>query len=200
MKSKLICAIFGLFTAFSVHAQQAGEARVPLTEQAVATDAKGNAALGARLRTTELRGAIDSPVTNIRLVLENQSPFFYTYVAGWAMFYDVEGVRCGEGLFKLDALAIGEFAETDTPGLRIRCAPVTWRVVATSLLTLTSDAAKPNQPEPTPDTISAMSSVMAIPQLEINIDGEILPLQLGNPIVINTSRKKKIHLVVNSRP
>jgi hypothetical protein len=200
MKSKLISIAFLLFASASIHAQQTGEARVPLTEHAIATDASGREAIAARLRTTDLRGSLDSPVTNIRLVLENRSSFFYTYVSGWVTFYDSEGVRCGEGLFKLDALAVGESAETDTPGLRLRCAPVTWRVVATNLLTRTSDTAKPNQPEPTPDAAPESTGVMAIPALEIVIDGEVLPLQLGNPIEINTRRKSKVHLVVNARP
>ena len=200
MKSKLICLAFVILTATTVHAQQAAETRVPLTAQAVAADANGQEALGARLRTTDLKGAIDSPVTNIRLVLENRSAFFYNYVSGWVTFYDSEGVRCGEGLFKLDALAVGESAETDTPGLRLRCAPGTWRVVATNLLTRTSDTAKPNQPEPTPDAANTSNNVMTMPLLEINIDGEILPLQLGNPIEINTRRKRNVHIVVNARP
>jgi hypothetical protein len=200
MKSKLICMVFVAFTAIGAHAQQAGEARVPLAEQAVASDANGHEALGGRLRTVDLKGSIDSPVTNIRLVLENRSSYFYNYVAGWVTFYDSDAVRCGEGLFKLDALAAGESAETDTPGLRLRCTPVTWRVVATNLLTRTSDTAKPNQPEPTPDSANVSDAVLATPPLEINIDGEILPLQLGNPIEINTRRKKKVHLVVNVRP
>jgi len=200
MKLKLISMIFVVLAAVSANAQQAGETRVPLTEQAIATDANGHEALAARLRTTDLNGAIDSPVTNIRLVLENRGSFFYNYVSGWVTFYDSEAVRCGEGLIKIDALAVGESAETDTPGLRLRCAPVTWRVVATNLLTRTSDVAKPNQPEPTPDAASSTSSTMAVPELEINIDGEILPLQLGNPIEINTRRKKKVQIVVNARP
>jgi hypothetical protein len=41
---------------------------------------------------------------------------------------------------------------------------------------------------------------MAMPQLEITIDGEVLPLQLGNPIVLNTRKKKSVHIVVNARP
>ena len=200
MKSKLICTAIVVLMANSIQAQQAGEMRVPLGEQAIAKDANGNDALGGRLRTTDLKGAIDSPVTNIRLVLENRSPYFYTYVSGWATFYDSDGVRCGEGLFKLDALAVGESAETDTPGLRLRCAPNTWRVVATNLLTRVSDATKPTQPEPTPDASSGPNSAIVMPQLEINIDGEVLPLQLGNPIEINTRRKKKVQIVVNARP
>lgn len=200
MRTKLILFSFTFIICASVNAQQAGEQRVPLQEQAVALDAEGRAALGARLRTTDLRGAVDSPVTNVRLVIENRSQFFYTYVSGWATFYDAEGVRCGEGLFKLDALAASEAAETDTPGLRLRCAPATWRVVATNLLTRTSDTAKPNQPEPESQTAPASEMVTAIPPLEINIDGETLPLQLGNPIEINTRRKSRVRIVVNARP
>jgi hypothetical protein len=190
-----------LFLAFALFgttclAQQGGEQRVGLQEQAIASDAEGRAALAGRLRTTDLKGALDSPVTNIRLVIENRSPFFYTYVSGWATFYDSDGVRCGEGLFKLDALAVGEAAETDTPGLRLRCTPATWRVVATNLVTRTSDATKPSQPEPAADT-SGMA--MSVPPLEINIDGETLPLQLGNPIEIGTSQKRSVRIVVNRR-
>ena len=116
MKSKLICVILMTIAAVNIHAQQTGEQRVPLSDQATASDAEGRIALAGTLRTTDLNGSLDSPVTNIRLVLENRSQFFFTYVSGWATFYDSEGVRCGEGLFKLDALAVGEAAETDTPG------------------------------------------------------------------------------------
>lgn len=200
MKLKLTCVLFFAFSAFNIHAQTATETRVALSEQALATDAAGREALWGRLRTTDLKGAIDSPVTNIRLLLENRSPSFYVYVSGWATFYDSENVRCGEGLFKLDALAAGETAETDTPGLRLRCTPVTWRIVATNLLTRTSETSGTNQPGPSTDTANSQGETMVIPPLEINIDGEVLPLQLGNPIVINTRRKKKVQLVVNTRP
>ncbi|MBV9958669.1 MAG: hypothetical protein JO360_09615 [Acidobacteria bacterium] len=204
MKAKLIAVsiTFILLACAHVRAQQNAEQRVPLAEQAAASDADGRTALAARLRTTDLRGALDSPVTNVRLVIENRSQFFYNYVSGWATFYDAEGVRCGEGLFKLDALATGEAAETDTPGLRLTCAPATWRIVATNLLTRSTDVAKPNEPEPAPDSTGAETSVMAapLPDLEINVDGRTLPLQLGNPIEINTRRKSKVRIVVNTRP
>jgi len=201
MRVKLILICLTFITCTAVNAQQPdGEQRVALQEQAIALDAEGRVALAARLRTTDLRGSLDSPVMNIRLVLENRSQFFYNYVSGWATFYDAEGVRCGEGLFKLDALAVGEAAETDTPGLRLRCAPSTWRVVATNLLTRTSDTAKPNQPEPPADAAPPADSVTVLPPLEINIDGETLPLQLGNPIEINTRRKRSVRIVVNTRP
>ena len=203
MKSKLICVIFIAFAAVNINAQQTVEQRVPLAEQAAANDAEGRAALAGRLRTTDLKGAVDSPVTNVRLVLENRSQFFYNYVSGWATFYDAEGVRCGEGLFKLDALATGEAAETDTPGLRLTCAPVTWRIVATNLLTRSTDVAKPNEPAPVPDTQATSSDATmttAMPALEINVDGKTLPLQLGNPLEINTRRKSKVRIVVSAKP
>ncbi|MBV9212011.1 MAG: hypothetical protein JOZ52_15315 [Acidobacteria bacterium] len=203
MKAKLICIVFIACLSAGVRAQQqSGEQRVALTEQAAASDVEGHAALAARLRTTDLKGAIDSPVTNVRLVLENRSQFFYNYVSGWATFYDAEGVRCGEGLFKLDALAVGEAAETDTPGLRLTCAPVTWRIVATNLLTRSTDVAKPNEPAPAPESQAEPSSQMvtALPELEINVDGRTLPLQLGNPIEINTRRKSKLRIIVSAKP
>lgn len=194
IKLILLCLTFITCTA-TIHAQQPGEQRATITEQASAMDAEGRAALSGRLRTTDLRGAVDSPVMNVRLVIENRSTFFYTYVSGWATFYDTEGVRCGEGLFALNALAPNESAETDTPGLRLRCAPQTWRIVATNLLTRGSDEAKPDVASAAPT-----DSVMAMPPLEITIDGETLPLQLGNPIEISTRRKSKVNIVVNTRP
>lgn len=192
--------VFVVFTASSLCAQQASERRVSLSEQAGAMDGSGHEALAGRLRTTDLKGAIDSPVTNIRLVLENRSASFYTYVSGWATFYDSEGVRCGEGQFKLDALDVGEAAETDTPGLRLTCAPVTWRIVASNLLTRSSETAGPGPSSTSQDANGVANTVTVIPQLEITIDGETLPLQLGNPIEINTRKKRKVHITVNAAP
>jgi len=185
----------------SVSAQQAEtgqgatELRVALAAQPVALDALGRPALAARLITTALNGAPDSPVQNARLVFENRSPFFYTYASGWATFYNGEGVRCGEGLFKLDALAAGESAETDLPGLRLRCAPVSWRIVAINLVTRTSEAVT----LPTTAPADSSVSVPAIPPLEINIDGETHPLQLGNPLNIKVGRRK-VTITVNTAP
>src|SRR5713101_5550049 len=102
--------------AFSASAQQPSEQRVALTDAAIAFDARSAPALEARLLTTVLNGSEDSPVTNIRVAIKNVTPNFYAYVSGWATFYDANAVRCGEGLFKLDALAPQESAEADTPG------------------------------------------------------------------------------------
>ena len=57
------------------------------------------------------------------VAIKNVTSNFYTYVSGWATFYDANAGRCGEGLFKVDALAPQESAEVDTPGLRLHCSP-----------------------------------------------------------------------------
>ena len=127
-----------------------GEARVPLAQEAVGYDAEGRVALSASLLTQDLAGAPDAPVRNTRVVVRNRSRLFYTYAQGWATFYDERGVRCGEGLWKLEAFAPDEQVEVDTPGLRLVCRPATWRVVATTLLTRTTDVAKPRDPNAPP--------------------------------------------------
>ena len=135
---KIAASVAVLVCAFCASAQQATnnliEKAVPLTESAVAFDGGGVPALEARLRTTALNGAPETPVTNIRLIVRNRSAIAYSFVSGSVAFYDSAGVRCGEGVFKADALAADESFETDTPGLRIRCEAVSWRVVATHLL------------------------------------------------------------------
>jgi hypothetical protein len=130
----IVAAVLSL-SVISVSAQQdAAEARVPLSGTAVALDSNHAAALEGTLRTTALNGAPDMPVTNIRLVLKNVSAIPYSYVSGLVTFYDGAGVRCGEGLVKADVLAVNESVETDTPGIRIRCSPANWRIVATNLI------------------------------------------------------------------
>src|SRR5687768_10609439 len=144
MKRLALVAILICSFAIPTAAQQL-ESRVPLNQPATAADTGGSPAIEATLTTQVLNGADDSPVTNIKLVVKNVGGVFYTYATGWATFYDSAGVRCGEGLFKVDALAVGESAATDAPGLRLRCSPSTWRIVATNLLTPTADVAKPNE-------------------------------------------------------
>src|SRR5258705_9490117 len=91
--------------AITISAQQPNEQRAALSETVIALDAKSAPAFEARLLTQVLNGAEDSPVTNIKLSVKNTTPNFYTYVSGWATFYDANATRCGEGLFKIDALA-----------------------------------------------------------------------------------------------
>lgn len=180
-----------LFSALYASAQQTSgiltERRVPLTEAAVAFDANGAPALEATLRTTTLNGAPDAPVTNIRMVARNRSTISYAFVSGSVTFYDAAGVRCGEGVFKADALAADESFETDTPGLRIRCEAVSWRIVATHLLPRMA----PNQP------IAGLTRAPS--NLVISIDGEVHPIQLDRPLVITFGETRRT-IVVRSAP
>jgi hypothetical protein len=128
-----------LVSALWVNAQQPApgnliEQRMPLTEAAVTFDADGAPALEATLRTTALQGAPDAPITNIRMIVKNRSRIAYAFISGAITFYDAAGIRCGEGVFKADVLAADESFEVDSPGLRIRCEAVSWRIVATNLL------------------------------------------------------------------
>jgi hypothetical protein len=191
--SPIFLLVFLLSCALSVVAQQS-EPRPALTDVATAADANGAPAIEARLQTTILNGADDSPITNVKLVVRNVSGSFYTYVTGWATFYDSTGVRCGEGLFKVDALAVNESAGTDTPGLRLRCSPATWRIVATNLLTSTNEMAKPGA--------AASESISERPaafNFVISIDGEEHPIQLNNPIVLQMGNRER-RIVLRSAP
>ena len=176
MRVILIAAIL-LVGSFSVAAQEptaSSEKRVALTENAVALDGNGAPALEASLKTTALNGAADSPVTNIRLVVRNSSNVSYVYVSGLVTFYDSAGVRCGDGVFKADAVGAGEAFETDAPGIRIRCAPSTWRIVASNLIPKVA---------PLLTAPSASASRTGL-NLVISVDGEEHPIQLDRPMVV----------------
>ena len=200
MIKNLVISLFGVLIGCSMSVAQTptntarNEAIVALSSQAIVHDAAGRPALSGRLRTTELHGTPDSPITNIRLVVSNTSPFLYTYVTGWATFYDTEGVRCGSGLFKVNSLEPGESAEVDTPGLRIVCSPSTWRIQATSLVIAAKDATASAAPDPNASTTvvtppSGAQSQSPLPPLVLSIDGEDHPIQIGNPITINPQNK-----------
>jgi hypothetical protein len=161
------------------------EQRVPLTETAVALDSKGAPTLAGTLLTTALNGAPDTPVTNVRLVIKNVSPIFYSYVSGLVTVYDGSGVRCGEGLFKADALAVNESFETDAPGIRIRCTPASWRIVATNLL----PRILPGAP---------IEATAAPTNLLISVDGEEHPIQLDKPMVLNLGERQRTIIVRQS--
>jgi hypothetical protein len=159
------------------------EKRVPLSEAAVAMDATGAPALEATLRTTALSGAPETPVTNIRMVIRNRSTVAYAFVSGSVTFYDAAGVRCGEGVFKADALAADESFETDSPGLRIRCEAASWRLVATNLLL----RLPPNAP------IGALTRTPT--NLVLSIDGEEHPIQLDKPLTLTLGEKRRTIIV-----
>ena len=148
LTTKLAAALVVLIACVSISAQETtsdgNEKRVALNEVAVAHDNDNVAALQGTLRTTSLNGSPESPVTNIRLIVKNTSGIAYAFVSGVVTFYDSAGIRCGEGIFKADAVAVDESFESDSPGIRIRCQATTWRIVATNLLPRTP----PNPPAP----------------------------------------------------
>ena len=192
LSSLLTASILIALCAFCVTAQQP-EQRAPLNDAAIAFDAKGAPGIEARLLTTALNGSQDSPVTNVRIVIKNPTANSYTYVSGLATFYDAAAVRCGEGQFKVESLAPSESAEVDTPGLRLRCTPATWRVVATSLLTRANETMKAAEVV-TPVT-PAIVEKPAPTNFIISIDGEQHPIQINNPIVLKLgTRNRKIVL------
>lgn len=189
MKTILVGTML-LASCFSATAQERGalsERRVPLNEAAVALDGSGAAALEATLKTTAVNGAEDSPVTNIRLVVKNSSGVPYAFVTGLVTFYDGAGVRCGEGLFKANALAVDEAFETDAPGIRIRCAPATWRIVANNLLPKVASNGLPVSP--------AASTGSSRLNLIISVNGEEHPIQLDKPMVVKLGDAERTILV-----
>jgi len=163
------------------------EQRVPTNQAAVAMDASGAPALEATLRTTALNGAPETPVMNIRMIVKNRSTFPYAFISGAVTFYDAAGVRCGEGVFKADALAVDESFETDSPGLRIRCEAATWRIIATNLL----PRIPPNAP------IAALTRTPS--NFVISIDGETHPIQLDKPLTVTLGERRRT-IIVRSAP
>jgi hypothetical protein len=162
-------------TSLALAQQDSGlkERRYTVTETAVALDAGGSPALEATLLSTELQGRPESAISNIRMVVKNSSPTSYSYA-------------CGEGVFKADVLAAGESFETDSPGIRIRCSAVSWRIVATSLV--------PRMPALTFSTPAVASS-----RLMISIDGESHPIQLGKPMTLSVGNKAHTIVVREER-
>lgn len=190
---KLAAFLVVLCSVLIVNAQETAtntepaEKRVALSEAAVAFDGTGGAAIEATLRTTSLAGSPDAPVTNVRLVVKNVSPIPYAFVSGIVTFYDASGVRCGEGVFKADAVTTNESFETDAPGLRIRCEPASWRVVATNLL----PRVVPGQ------SVAPLARTNS--NLEIVIDGESHPIQLDKPLVLTLGERRRT-VVVRAAP
>lgn len=187
---KIAALLILLCTACVANAQEAaGEIvakRVSLGETATAHDAGGAAVLEATLRTTPLRGAPDTPVSNVRMIIRNTSTVPYSFVSGLVTFYDAAGIRCGDGVFKADVLAVNEAFETDAPGVRISCEATTWRIVATHLLPLSP----PNATTPLARRLT---------NLVIVIDGEAHPIQLDRPIVLTLGERRHT-IVVRSAP
>ncbi|MER3581262.1 MAG: hypothetical protein C4347_00090 [Patescibacteria group bacterium] len=169
--------------------QNGARQRVPLTEAALDRDVAGQLVLTARLRAAQLSGTPDAPATNARVVIENRGPFFYGFASGWVTFYDAQGTRCGEAMWTINAFAPNESVERDLPGLRLTCTPATWRLAVTSLLTRTGDQARPAEQRPVATTLP----------LQINVNGTVLPIQLGNPIEL-TVGAERVRIVLNPAP
>jgi hypothetical protein len=182
----LFCSVLYVSAQEPPAAGSLNEKRVSLTEAAVALDASGAPALEGTLRTTALNGAPEAPVTNVRMIIKNRSAIAYAFVSGAVSFYDSAGVRCGEGVFKADTIAVDESFETDAPGLRIRCEATTWRLVATNLVPRMS----PNAPLP--------PLLRPISNLVISIDGETHPIQLDKPLTLTLGEKRRTIIVSNA--
>ena len=187
IKSIAISGVVFLLGVLSVSAQQtpstSGEQPVPLTQTAVALDGRGTPALEGTLRTIALNGAPDTPVTNIRVVIKNVGPSPFSYVSGLVTFYDGSGIRCGEGIFKADEVLANESVETDAPGIRIRCAPAQWRIVATNLL-----------PRLSPGLVG-LDTASRSANLIISVDGEEHPIQLDRPMVLTLGERQRTIIV-----
>jgi len=185
MRKILVPAIIVCLSSVVASAQQnsTSERAVALTDRAVALDANGAPALEATLSTKALNGAQETPVTNIRMIVRHAGSVPYAFVSGLVTFYDAAGVRCGEGIFKADALAVNESFETDTPGIRIRCSATSWRIVATNLL--------PRMvPVATPPVVSAIPA-----RLLISVDGETHPIQLDRPMTLTVGDKQRTIII-----
>jgi hypothetical protein len=187
IKSIAISGAVFLLGVLSVSAQQtpsdSSEQSVPLTQTAVALDGRGTPALEGTLRTTALNGAPDTPVTNIRVVIKNVGPSPFSYVSGLVTFYDGSGIRCGEGIFKADEVLANESVETDAPGIRIRCTPANWRIVATNLL-----------PRLSPGLVG-LDTASRSANLIISVDGEEHPIQLDRPMVLTLGERQRTIIV-----
>lgn len=199
MRTKIIaaCITFLMCGALSVRAQQtstqgaATEQRVGIEEQPVALDSSGHTALGAQLVTKALAATPDAPLRNVRFIIENRSQSPYTYVSGRVTFYDDKGVRCGEGQFTLNALAVNEQAEVDAPGLLLTCTPRSWRIIADSLLTRSSETVKPAVEAATPQSQQAAPATQLAPTtVEVTVDDKVYNVPMGSTLELPVKGKR----------
>lgn len=206
LKIMAVCAAF-LFAlcASGVRAQDtqeaaagAAEQRVGLEAEAAALDAQGRTALAAQLLTQTLAGTPDAPVRNARFIIENRGAVFLVYVSGSVTFYDERGVRCGEGQFTLNALAAGERAETDAPGLRLTCAPRSWRIVAKDLLPRSTERISlPASEEPAQSLAPTPAETPALLPLEITVDDKVYNAPIGSTLEVSV-RRRRVRITVRA--
>lgn len=203
IKNIVLCIALAACSATAARAQETTTTQTPieqpvaLAQKAVALDAAGREALTGSLLTTTLQGTPEAPVKNIRFIVENRGASFYTYVSGSVTFYKEGAIRCGEGLFTLNALAPSESAEVDAPGLRLECTPVSWRIVATNLMTRASDAAKPAIVE---QQSSVQTQAPAPPApLYLTVDGKQYQVPVNSTLEIPV-RKRRIKITLSDQP
>jgi hypothetical protein len=173
------------------------EQRVALEGQAVALDSMGRNAIAGQLLTRAVSGTTDAPVKNARFIIENRSAFFYNYVSGSVTFYDERGVRCGEGQFTLNALAPNEQAETDAPGLRLTCAPRTWRIVAKDLVPRVNDKIVPVAEATPAEPPALVVNPSTMQPLEIVVDDKVYNAPLGSTLEVSV-RKRRVKITVRA--
>ena len=198
-KSIAACLAFLVCGALSVRAQQTSatqsaaiEQRVGIEEQPVALDSAGRATIAAQLVTKALAATPDAPLRDVRFIIENRSPSPYTYVSGRVTFYDDKGVRCGEGQFVIDSLAPNEQAEVDAPGLLLTCTPRSWRIVAESLLTRTSETTRPAEEAATtaPQQAAPATPTPAPMTVEVTVDDKVYNVPMGSTLDLPVKGKR----------
>ncbi|MDT4967244.1 MAG: hypothetical protein QOJ64_1981 [Acidobacteriota bacterium] len=194
----LFCVVQGVTAQQATTGATGIEQRVSLEETALALDGQGRTALAGQLLTKALAGLPDAPVRNARFIIENRSPFLYTYVTGSVTFYDERGVRCGEGLFTMSALTPAEQAETDAPGLRISCAPRSWRMIAHNLLVRSPGQSETAEQAEKPTEPAIATSPEVLP-LQLVVDGKVYSAPLGSTLEIPV-RKRRIKISVRPAP
>jgi hypothetical protein len=104
-------------------------------------------------------------------------------------------------LFALNALAPGESAEVDTPGLRLECAPAAWRIVAANLMTRATDAAQPSiAVTPAQPPVQPQPPAAAPPSpLYLTVDGQQYQVPVNSTLEIPV-RKRRIKITLSDQP
>lgn len=206
IKTTALCIALVACSAVIARAQNVATAQSPMeqpvavTQKAVAFDAAGREALSASMLTSALQGTPEAPIKNVRFIVENRGAQLYTYVSGIVTFYKEGTVRCGEGLFTLNALAPAEAAEVDAPGLRLECTPSSWRIIATNLMTRSSDVAKPTVETPPQPPASLVPPAQSAPSpLYLTIDGRQYQVPLNSTLEIPVT-KKRIRITLSDQP
>lgn len=172
------------------------DGRVGLTDAATDTDESGVVSVTASLRgVVPASGTTQNPIRNVRFALKNNGARFVPYAAGRISFYGADGVRCGDGLFSVNAFAAGETIEADAPDLRLTCAPAQWRIrlMQVVLNTSTAYSATPQRTRPQELPAPTDSSTAALPTAT-NTDATVAATNTAiesNALIVFIDRHKK---------